>query len=136
MESGRAALALEELLAEELRAGGILHIDETTWRESGVLLWLWVVFTSDTTVVYWIASRSAELLETVLGDSYDGWLMSDGYAVYRQFLKRCRCWAHLLRKAQGLVECLDPQAQRFGRQTLDLLDILIAAIRTYLCRVI
>ena len=56
--------------------------------------------------------------------------MSDGYAVYRQFLKRCRCWAHLLHKAQGLVECLDPQAQRFGRQTLELLDILIAAIRS------
>ena len=28
--------------------------------------------------------------------------MSDGYNAYRRFLKRCRCWAHLLRKAQGL----------------------------------
>ena len=129
MESGRAALALETSLADDVRHGEVLHIDETSWRERRTLLWLWV-FTNSTTVVYWIAWRSAELLENVLGDGYNGWLMSDGYQAYRQFLKRCRCWAHLLRKAQGLVECLDPQAQQFGRQTLDLLDALMAAIRT------
>ena len=56
--------------------------------------------------------------------------MSDGYNAYRRFLKRCRCWAHLLRKAQGLVECLDSEAQHFGRQTVDVLDTLMAAIRT------
>lgn len=129
MESGRAALALEESLANDVRDGEVLHIDETSWPERSTLLWLWVL-TTRTTVVFWIASRTSELLANVLGDDYNGWLMSDGYRVYRGFLKRCRCWAHLLRKAQGLVECLDSPAQRFGRQTLDLLDTLIQAIRT------
>ena len=96
--------------------------------ERTTLLWLWV-FTTRTTVVFWIASRSSELLDNVLGDDWNGWLMSDGYSAYRQCLKRCRCWAHLLRKAQGLEECLNGQVQRFGRQTVDLLDTLMAAIK-------
>ena len=131
MESGRAAMALEEPLANAIRNDDnddILHVDETSWKERTTLLWLWV-FTTRTTVVFWIASRSSELLDNVLCDDWNGWLMSDGYSAYRKFLKRCRCWAHLLRKARGLEECLNGQAQRFGRQTVDLLDTLMAAIK-------
>ena len=129
MESGRATMALEEPLANDMRDSGVLHIDETSWRERSTLLWLWV-FTTRTTVVFWIGWRTPEILENLLGEGYEGWLMSDGYNAYRRFLKRCRCWAHLLRKAQGLVECLDSEAQHFGRQTVDVLDTLMAAIRT------
>ena len=118
-----------EPLANDMRDSGVLHIDETSWRERSTLLWLWV-FTTRTTVVFWIGWRTSEILENVLGEGYEGWLMSDGYNAYRRFLKRCRCWAHLLRKAQGLVECLDSEAQHFGRQTVDVLDTLMAAIRT------
>ena len=32
---------------------------------------------------------------------FDGHLMTDGYSLYRSYLKRLRCWAHLLRKAKG-----------------------------------
>ena len=59
-------------------------MDETSWKERTTLLWLWV-FTTRTTVVFWIASRSSELLDNVLGDDWNGWLMSDGYSAYRQF---------------------------------------------------
>ena len=131
MESGHAAMALEEPLVNAIHSNDnddILHIDATSWKERTTLLWLWV-FTTRTTVVFWIASRSSELLDNVLGDDWNGWLMSDGYSAYRQCLKRCRCWAHLLRKAQGLEECLNGQVQRFGRQTVDLLDTLMAAIK-------
>lgn len=55
--------------------------------------------------------------------------MSDGYRVYRKYRNRLRCWAHLLRKAQGLKESLDQEAQRFGTQTLELLGTLITAIQ-------
>ncbi|MGH8548006.1 MAG: IS66 family transposase [Methylococcales bacterium] len=54
--------------------------------------------------------------------------MSDGYGVYRKYQNRLRCWAHLLRKAQGLAESLDQEARRFGTKTLELLGTLIAAI--------
>jgi transposase len=87
-------------------------VDETPWKEKGDLLlvlspvevWLWV-FVSSSVVAFWISSRAGELINNVLGgNAYQGWLMSDGYRVYRQFLKRVRCWAHLVRKARGLME--------------------------------
>lgn len=126
-ESGRCAMPLEEPLVAHVRASGLLHVDESTWSEGKLLLWLWV-FSTSTVVVYWIAWRTAELIDNVLGEHYAGWLMSDGYPVYRHYLNRLRCWAHLVRKARGLKESLDLKAQSFGRKTLDLLNTLMAAV--------
>jgi len=54
--------------------------------------------------------------------------MSDGYRVYRKYKNRLRCWAHLLRKARGLFESLDKEAQGFGKEVLDILNLLMAAV--------
>jgi transposase len=126
-ESGAAALSVETELAEAVRNSGLLHIDETPWPESSLLLWLWVFSGSDV-VAYWIATRSAELLDSVLESMFQGWLMSDGWLVYRSYAQRLRCWAHLLRKARGLAESLTPEGQQFGKQTLQLLNTLIDAV--------
>ena len=127
-ETGRAAMPLEDELVDELIKSDLLHIDETPWYEKGKFLWLWV-FVSLTAVVFWVGERTAELITNVLGaNGYKGWIMSDGYRVYRQLLKRLRCWAHLVRKAKGLVECLNKESQVFGQQTLDLLNTLMGAV--------
>ncbi len=126
-ESGAAALPVEDELVEAVHASGLLNVDETSWPESGNLLWLWV-FCGHEVVAYWIATRSAELLNTVLGNTFQGWLMSDGWNAYRYYLRRIRCWAHLLRKATGLEESLDPTARVFGIQTLELLNSIIKAV--------
>ncbi len=55
--------------------------------------------------------------------------MTEGYQVYRQYQKRLRCWAHLIRKAQGLKESLNSEAQDFGEKTLTFMDELIKAIK-------
>ena len=128
-ESGRAAMPLENELIEEILKSDLLHVDESPWKEKGSLLWLWV-FVSSTVVAFWISSRASELINTVLSENtYQGWLMSDGYQVYRQFRKRLRCWAHLVRKARGLTECYDKESQVFGKETLDFLNTLIEAIK-------
>lgn len=128
-ESGRAALPVEGELVDELRQSLLAHVDETSWHEKMQLLWLWV-FVSASVIVYWIAHRTEELIITVFGEQgYKGWLMSDGYKVYRQFLKRLRCWAHLLRKARGLAESFDKPTQAFGRNTLELLHTLMDAVK-------
>jgi hypothetical protein len=81
-------------------------------------------------VFFCIASRSAALINNVLGSrAYKGWLMSDGYRVYRQFLKRIRCWANLVRMARGLTEAYDQESQAFGQETLDFLNSLMDAIK-------
>lgn len=128
-ESGRAAMPLENELLEEVLNSKLLHVDETPWMQKGDFLWLWV-FVSSSVVFFSIASRSAALINNVLGSrAYKGWLMSDGYRVYRQFLKRIRCWAHLVRKARGLTEAFDKESQAFGQETLDFLNSLMAAIK-------
>ncbi|TSA38725.1 MAG: IS66 family transposase [Methylococcaceae bacterium] len=126
-ESGAALLPVEEELIEAVQNSGLLHVDETSWPQLNHLLWLWV-FSGQDVVAYWIASRGAELLETVLDNEFKGWLMSDGWHVYRRYPQRLRCWAHLLRKATGLQESLDPTAKQFGTETLWLLNTLIEAI--------
>jgi hypothetical protein len=128
-ESGRAAMPLENELLEEVLKSELLHVDETPWQQKGDLLWLWA-FISSSVAVFWISSRSGDLINRVLANNaYKGWLMSDGYRVYRQFLKRLRCWAHLVRKARGLIEAYDKEPQAFGKETLDFLNTLIAAIK-------
>jgi len=127
-ESGAAAIPLEDEFIQEIVNSELLHVDETSWLEHTTFLWLWV-FSTDRVTAYWIATRSAELMNNLLGEDYSGWLMSDGYSVYRKYLNRLRCWAHLLRKAKGLKESLNKDAQLFGQQTLDLLGMLIDSVR-------
>ena len=127
-ESGAAAIPLEDEFIQEIVNSELLHVDETSWMEHTTFLWLWV-FSTDHVTAYWIATRSAELMDNLLGEDYSGWLMSDGYSVYRKYLNRLRCWAHLLRKAKGLKESLNKEAQIFGQQTLDLLGMLIDSVR-------
>jgi len=52
---------------------------------------------------------------SVLGSLLSGWLLSDGYWAYREYENRLRCLRHLLRKARGLEESFDRQAQAFGK---------------------
>ncbi len=126
-EAARAAEPVEDALVEEVLDSLLLHADETSLKERTQALWLWVFVTSQT-VLYFVGHRTKEMVTNLLGDDYLGWLMSDGYAVYRDYCNRLRCWAHLLRKAKGLEDSLDQTARAFGRDTRALLDTLIAAV--------
>jgi hypothetical protein len=126
-EAGRAVEPLEAQLVEELQQATLAHADETSWKEWGRLLWLWVIITP-TICLYFIGYRRKAILAQVFGEGFVGWLMSDGYQVYRQFRQRLRCWAHLLRKAEGLKQSLNAEARAFGQATHDLLSDLMAAI--------
>ncbi|MCP4368009.1 MAG: transposase [Deltaproteobacteria bacterium] len=48
-------------------------------------------------------------------EPFASWLMSDGYGQYRQYGKRLRCLAHIIREARGLVESCHPEASEFGK---------------------
>ena len=127
-EAGRAVEPLEEELVEQVKKAALVHIDETGWKEGAHLLWLWC-FVTVTTCLYLIGYRNREFLETVLGELFLGWLMSDGYWAYRAYPKRLRCWAHLLRKARGLDQSTHiREAKPFGKQVLSLMAELMAAI--------
>lgn len=112
--------------AEAQGVGGPMHADETSWPQQDQRLWLWVFLTT-TTTVYVIAGRGKATVTRLLA-GFQGWLMSDGWFSYRDYPRRLRCWAHLLRKAQGLIERYDRDARRFGIQVRGTLEDLMAAI--------
>lgn len=126
-EFGLACEPVVEDLIKELRSAEVVHLDETPWYQQGVLLWLWVA-TSTTTVVFRIGSRGKTELTALIGEAFLGWLVSDGYAAYRDHPRRQRCLAHLIRKAVALAEGYYRPGSAFGRGLARNLRSLIAKV--------
>lgn len=112
-ETGRAVAPLEEELVAEIEQAALVHAEETSWREAGRALW---VFVTAQTVLYPIGYRTQEIVANVLSAAFQGTLMTDGYAVYRSYPNRLRCWAHLMRKAVGLSESTHQRVAAIGQQ--------------------
>lgn len=127
MEAGRASEPLEDELTAQLLAARLMHADETPHKEWGEALWLWV-FVSAATVLFLIGYRTKEMFDNLIREDFSGELMSDGYRVYRDYRKRLRCWAHLLRKARALMECFSPTIQGYGREVHAILHTLMRAV--------
>src|SRR5208337_3602826 len=127
-EFGRASEPVVEDLIEEVRACGVVNLDETPWYQRGALLWLWVAVTAST-VVYRIGSRRREELTALIGQAFLGWLVTDGYAAYRDHPRRQRCLAHLIRKALALAEGYYGPGCGFGRDLVRDLRRLIERVR-------
>ena len=118
---------VEELLAE-LQLAEILHVDETPWYQKGKLYWLWVAINSKT-AVFRIAPRTKEEFKQLVTEAFVGWLITDGYGAYRHRKRRQRCLAHLIRKAIGIAESINPRISRIGTIILEDLRDFIRAIR-------
>jgi len=127
LEAGRATAPLEEQLIEEIKASGLIYIDETGWKEFSSKLWLWV-FATSTVCLFMIGPRTKAMAKKIL-DTFTGTLMSDGYNAYRHFKNRLRCWAHLERKLRGLAESTNKTAQTFGRDGLEVFEKLKVAVK-------
>src|SRR3954452_13028475 len=112
-EVGIACEPVVEDLLGDLRQAGVIHADETPWKQHGRLRWLWVVLSSSTAIFH-IGSRQGDEIRDLIGDAFLGWLVSDGYGAYRKFKKRQRCLAHLIRKGVALAGGLYPVGVNFG----------------------
>jgi IS1 family transposase len=113
-ELGLASEPVVEKLIEEVQAADIVHVDETPWYQNGVLGWLWVVVTARA-VIFRVGDRSRETLVSLIGDAFVGWMVTDGYRAYRDYARRQRCLAHLIRKAVALMTGHYPaEASQFG----------------------
>lgn len=92
-------------LLGRVRASPVVYVDETGLHLDGVRHWIWA-FTCDSGTVYAIRrSRGKRVLGEVLGDSYPGVVVCDGWRSYPNYSDRIqRCWSHLLREARYLAE--------------------------------
>ena len=91
-----------DAIREQVRAGPVVHADETGWRENGKNGYLWT-FSTPTEQFFQSGGRDGAMVDRALGDAFAGVLVSDFYKAYDHV--RCahqRCWAHLLRDAHDL----------------------------------
>jgi transposase len=110
------------LILNTVRASEPVAADETGWRIGGHSAWLHV-WVGDRATAYAIDSqRSANALERVLGIDWAGILSHDGYATYDRFEQAIHqsCVAHVLRRAQDLLDVAVGGAVHFPRRVIAL----------------
>jgi transposase len=92
-------------LREKIRASSLLNLDETSWRLDGLPAWLWYAGNADLDFFHIDRSRATAVIADILGDDFNGDIVSDGYAVYDAILARWRqtCLAHILRTAKEIA---------------------------------
>ena len=129
-EAGRSVAPLEDELIRNLEEASLVYVDETSWKEAGVLRWLWV-FRALTVVFFIVGKRDRTIFcKLLLNGKFKGVVMSDGWVVYREYANRLRCWAHLIRKARGLSESCSADVGYVGLEMLALLMTFTTAIVT------
>ena len=91
-----------EAVRERVRASPVVHADETGWREDGVNGYVWT-FSTPTERYFVRRGRDKGVVDDVLGEEFDGVLVSDFYAAYNHYPGlHQRCWAYLLREIHDL----------------------------------
>ena len=103
--AARQALPTYAALCETIRGSPVVVPDETSWKVNGHLEWLWAFATPETTVYRIQPGRGFPQAAAVLGADYDGVLVRDCWAPYRQFTAAAHqtCLAHLLRRCRDLM---------------------------------
>jgi transposase len=131
----RALLRMAKKLAplyEELKAkiqnSPVVYPDETSWREGGRKVWLWV-FTNRHETVYSIQpGRGYDQAVVILGTSFSGVLVADGWAPYQKFDEATHqtCLAHLLRRCEEMLEKATDESADFPRAVKEILQAALA----------
>jgi transposase len=120
MAFDRKATALGRPLYEQLRVmlqnAPVVYADETSWREDGHGRYIWHGG-NDQIAVYQITdNRSAASAVELLGEAFDGTLVTDDYAAYNATNPKHQqtCWRHIATKAKEIarqIELTDPPIQ-------------------------
>jgi hypothetical protein len=94
-----------DAIAQEARDSAVLNVDETGWRVNGKTHWLWCFTTPDLTYYHIDPSRSGNVLDEFLAESFDGTLVSDFFSAYNVVTtERQLCLVHLLRELKKVAE--------------------------------
>jgi transposase len=113
-----AVRASYDELATQLPAQDVLNIDESPTKEGPAKAWVWTVVARSFTFFACRTSRAAEMLEDLIGTTYDGIIHCDRARMYWRFGRLQWCWAHLKRDFQALVDAPSPTKKRLGRDLL------------------
>jgi len=97
-------------------------VDETPWKQAGVLGWMWVAASALATVFLIRGSRAAKVARELLGDEPIGITISDRYVAYLfiSLNQRQVCLAHLSRDFLRMAEG-EPDLQWIGARLSNML---------------
>lgn len=101
--AARAAPEIATIQAA-IRAGPVVHLDETGWREAGCNGYVWTASTP-THRLFRHGTRQKAMVDRLLGEAFAGVVVSDFYAAYTTDERTHQfCWAHLLRDIHELTQ--------------------------------
>jgi transposase len=111
-------------LVEAARQSAVNGMDETGWKVGGRLQWLHVAVSAQVTVYAILPGRGYQQSVVILGESYDGFLIHDGWAPYYRFPLAFHqsCVSHLLRRCREMAQIASPVAAAFPLAIRDLLQ--------------
>ena len=109
-----------EELREHIPTEPVLNIDESGWKDKGIKYWIWVFCTSAISFFYIAKSRSSQVLKDVLGETYNGTIVSDFFSAYVKYANKIQqfCLAHLIRDIKFLTTLPNEADKRFGKALL------------------
>ena len=112
------------VLRERIRAEPSVTPDETGWKVGGQRWWMWAFSSPEMTVYAIQPGRGFEQAAAVLGEGFEGFLVRDGWSVYRQFAQALHqtCLAHLLRRCREMIEVAGVGRAQFPRAIQTLLQ--------------
>ena len=114
-----------DTLCTLLANSAVVHADETGWSINSV----WAFLSESVRVLFFGVHKDGETLKTILNpETFAGVIVSDDAAVYANFTKAQKCWAHLIRKAIKL-KLQDPENRQYQTFAESLLTIYHKACR-------
>lgn len=125
---GQKAEPTYQQLRVAVRESPVNWLDETGWRESARLKWLWVALSRQVTVYAILPGRGFAQAAELLGEDYAGFLHHDGWRPYYRFLQAGHqsCLSHLLHRCHNLLEVASPAAAGLPQTVLQLLHTGLA----------
>lgn len=106
-----------EQIRARVRQRGVVHADETGWREAGRNGYVWGLATPEGERAFaYHHSRAGAVINALLGEEFHGVLVTDFYGGYNDTPggQHQRCWVHLLRDVHALAQAAQDAATAAG----------------------
>jgi len=131
----KEALPVYQRLIEALKGSTFIHMDETGWNINGDNHWLWKLSNKKISLTHIDKSRGQKVVEELLGEDYEGVLISDFLSAYNKIATRGkqRCLIHILRDLKKVIRYWqdDPEVLRYCKKLKGLFEQAIELHQEY-----
>ncbi|PIQ89354.1 MAG: hypothetical protein COV72_03485, partial [Candidatus Omnitrophica bacterium CG11_big_fil_rev_8_21_14_0_20_42_13] len=129
------ALPIYKELLSALKKGSFIHADETGQPLNGINHWLWKLSNKKVCYSHIDKGRGQSVVEKLLGDKYNGVLISDFLSAYNKIKAKAkqRCLAHISRDLDKVMEYWhdDPEVMRYCERLNKIFEDAIGLYEDY-----